>query len=126
MNTSKVGGFRGRRVLLTSMAAIGLLLGGVVIASAATSPSPVPTQAPVSTSPVPAPTVTEAPETMSDHCWNDEADANETHNEADANETHNEADANETHDKADANETHDKADANEGKCDAVAPSTTIG
>ena len=36
MNTSKVGGFRGRRVLLTSMAAIGLLLGGASITSAAT------------------------------------------------------------------------------------------
>ena len=114
MNTYKASGSRNRRLLLTSMAAIGLLLGGVGIASAATSPSPSPTQAPVVTSLVPAPAVTEAPETKGDHCWNDKAEANDK------------SDANEANDKSDANEANDKSDANQAKCDAVAPSTTIG
>ena len=142
MNTYKASGSRSRRLLLTSMAAIGLLLGGVGIASATTSPSPspspIPTQAPVVTSLVPAPAVTEAPETKGDHCWNDKADANEAtdkaeaNDESDANEANDKADANEATDKADANEATDKAeandksDANQAKCDAVAPSTTIG
>ena len=112
MSTFKNGGSRNRRLLLTSMAAIGLLLGGVGIASAATSPTPTP--APAATASVPAPAATEASESIGDHCWNDKADANEANDKADANEA------------PDANEANDKADANEGNCDAVASSTSTG
>jgi len=66
MSTSKNGGSRNRRLLLTSMADIGLMLGAAGIASATTSANPV--QPPVVTPSVTAPAVTEAPDA------NDEVD----------------------------------------------------
>jgi hypothetical protein len=79
MNTSKNSGSRNRRLLLTSMAAIGLMLGGVGIASAATSPTPVqpPVVATVVTPSVPAPAVNEAPDTNEAKDANEASEANE-------------------------------------------------
>ena len=87
MNTTKDGGSRNRRLLLTSVAAIGLMLGGVGIASAATSPNPV--QPPAVTPSVPAPAVNEAP------------DANEAKNANEAPEANEAPDANEAKDAND-------------------------
>ena len=75
MNTTKDGGSRNRRLLLTSVAAIGLMLGGVGIASAATSPNPV--QPPAVTPSVPAPAVNEAPDANEAKNANEAPDANE-------------------------------------------------
>ena len=97
MNTPKDGGSRHRRILLTSVAAIGLLLGGVGIASAATGPNPV--QPPAVTPSVPAPAVNEAP------------DANEAPEAKDANEA---PDANEANETKDANEAIDANDEVDG------------
>jgi hypothetical protein len=97
MNTTKDGGSRNRRLLLTSVAAIGLMLGGVGIASAATSPNPV--QPPAVTPSVPAPAVNEAP------------DANEAKNANEAPEANEAPDANEA---KDANDEVDGVDCENG------------
>ena len=97
MNTTKDGGSRNRRLLLTSVAAIGLMLGGVGIASAATSPNPV--QPPAVTPSVPAPAVNEAP------------DANEAKNANEAPEANEAPDANEA---KDANDEVDGLDCENG------------
>ena len=101
MNTTKDGGSRNRRLLLTSVAAIGLMLGGVGIASAATSPNPV--QPPAVTPSVPAPAVNEAP------------DANEAKNANEAPEANEAPDAN---DEVDGVECENGIDAKTGaECD---------
>lgn len=82
MNTTKDGGSRNRRLLLTSVAAIGLMLGGVGIASAATSPNPV--QPPAVTPSVPAPAVNEAPDANEAKDANDEVDGVDCENGIDA------------------------------------------
>lgn len=105
MNTPKDGGSRHRRILLTSMAAIGLLLGGVGIASAATGPSPVqpPAVTAVVTPSVPAPAANEAP---------DANEANDAKEAPDANE------ANDANDEVDGVDCEDGIDAKTGvECD---------
>ncbi len=111
MNTSKNNGSRNRRLLLTSMAAIGLLLGGVGIASAASSPTPVqpPVVATVVTPSVPTPAANEAPDANEVKDANDEVDGVETD---DANEV---KDAN---DEVDGVDCEDGIDAKTGvDCD---------
>lgn len=99
------------------MAAIGLLLGGIGIASATTSPTPVqpPVVATVVTPAVPAPAVNEAPDT------NEAKDANDANDEVggvevdDANEAKN---ANDANDEVDGVDCKDGIDAKTGvDCD---------
>jgi hypothetical protein len=117
MSKSKNGGSRNRRLLLTSMAAIGLLLGGVGIASAATSPTPV--QPPVVTSvvtpPAPTPAVNETPDANEANDANDEVDGVEA---KDADEAKDANEANDASDEVDGVDCEDGIDAKTGaECD---------